>query len=283
VRSTISKTLHLPPSGRPRWVCPIESQIELLYLAWGHRFFGRHPIPLSRHDGWLYVAVRRGKPTLLLENQKVSLEPGDVVIIDPECATGWTSNLNHCASLLVWMWRSPPGNQIPRPLTSELLRWKINAANMRTLEQIHAGCRGEVEKLDEWAKPSLEHLRLHLDVALARSRKVKQQPPPSAMRLELAIRWMRQHLTTRDPVSSVCDYLQISSSTLHRVFLNYLKESPSSHHQRLRMERAQGLLNASIPVKEVAYDLGYRYPNDFSRAYKTFTGKTPRKNIKSVK
>ena len=74
--SLLPKALHLPPPGRPRWVCPESAQLDLLYLAWGHRQYGQNPIPVSRHPGWHYVLVNRGKPTLILENEQKSFESG---------------------------------------------------------------------------------------------------------------------------------------------------------------------------------------------------------------
>lgn len=80
--------LHLPPPGRPRWICPERERLDLLYLAWGYRYFGRHPVPVSRHDGWLYTLVLRGRPRLPLENAALSLAPGDVGVEDAEERVG---------------------------------------------------------------------------------------------------------------------------------------------------------------------------------------------------
>ncbi|MCX7886899.1 MAG: helix-turn-helix domain-containing protein [Verrucomicrobiae bacterium] len=45
----------------------------------------------------------------------------------------------------------------------------------------------------------------------------------------------------------------------------------------MRMERARQLLAEGRLVKEVAFALGYRHANDFSRAYKKFSGHMPRR------
>ena len=44
----------------------------------------------------------------------------------------------------------------------------------------------------------------------------------------------------------------------------------------LRRERADALLDAGSPVKEVAFQLGFSEPSAFSRAYKRWTGKAPK-------
>ncbi len=62
--------------ARPRWVCAESAQLDLLYLAWGHRLTGRNPIPMSRHPGRHDVLVSRGSPTLILEQEQRVLNPG---------------------------------------------------------------------------------------------------------------------------------------------------------------------------------------------------------------
>jgi two-component system response regulator YesN len=45
----------------------------------------------------------------------------------------------------------------------------------------------------------------------------------------------------------------------------------------MKMARAQELLETDrFSVKEIAYALGYKHPNDFSRAFKHFVGKSPK-------
>jgi AraC-like DNA-binding protein len=271
---SFSKALHLPPPGRPRWTASNMSHLDLLYLGWGQRFFGQHPIPISRHEGWIYAIVQKGNPILCGEQNDLTLKTGEIVIIDPECATGWSDQKRGCASLLVWMWKSSPRITHTIPPQKGLLRWKLNQEFLRSLTSIHSASRNEVENLDVWTNQSLEHLRLQLDVFLARSIKIKQ-PPPSTMRFDLAIRWMQQHLSARNPVASICDYLQVSSSTLNRLFLLYSKETPAGYHQRLRMQSALELIRANLSIKEIAYRLGFQHPNDFSRAFRAYTGKSP--------
>jgi hypothetical protein len=104
--SVFPKALHLPPPGRPRWVCPESARLDLLYLAWGHRQYGQNPIPVSRHTGWHYVLINWGKPTLILKNEQKTLKAGDFLVIDPDCASGWADEPDGVSELLVWIWRT---------------------------------------------------------------------------------------------------------------------------------------------------------------------------------
>jgi len=54
-------------------------------------------------------------------------------------------------------------------------------------------------------------------------------------------------------------------------------ESPAGYFRRLKMNEAEKLLRSgAMSVKEVAYRLGYRHPGDFGRAFKSFSGFTPK-------
>jgi transcriptional regulator GlxA family with amidase domain len=135
----------------------------------------------------------------------------------------------------------------------------------------------EVEKPDELTKLALEQLHLAIDVTVARLVQRKTQPPEPSGRVELAIRWMAQNLAEPHPVSALCEYLQVSPATLARMFQTHHGESPAMYHQRLRMTRATELLETGrFSVKEIAYALGYKHPNDFSRGFKQFVGKSPK-------
>jgi AraC-like DNA-binding protein len=275
--SLLPKELHLPPPGRPRWVCPESAQLDLLYLAWGHRQYGRNPIPVSRHPGWHYVLVDRGKPTLVIEHDQKVLNPGDFLVIDPDCASGWMDRPDGVCDLLVWIWRTGPRCSDCSTAPGTYRQWAIDPPLQHKLEQLHAMCREEVERPDDLSKLAIQRLHIAIDVTVARLVRRKTQPPEPSVRMELAIRWMAQNLAEPNPVSDLCEYLQISPATLTRMFQTHYKESPALYHQRLKMTKAQDLLETDrLSVKEIAYALGYKHPNDFSRAFKQFTGKSPK-------
>jgi AraC family transcriptional regulator of arabinose operon len=266
----------LPPAGRPRWVCPSSAQLDLLYLGWGKRRFGQSPIPQSRHPGWVYFLVQSGYPVLCLETQKLRTRPGLVLVVGPDCASGWTGATGGVCELLTWVWRTPPRCAECEPPADGWREFAADTALQRALEQAHLLCRREVEQPSPLTKSALEHARLHFDLALARSLQPRPVAPEPALRLELALRWLAENIATPNPVAALCEYLQVSPVTLNRLFRLHLNESVAAHHARLRMERARQLLaRQQMSVKEVAFAVGYRHANDFSRAFKNFTGRNP--------
>ncbi len=275
-----SHEISFPPDNL-EWVCPKTAQLELLFLSWKHRFFRSEPIIISPRAVWIYLVVQKGNPVFLLEGgRRLSLKPGDVLVVHPQCACNWVEGKGARAERLHWAWRNPSRCAELLPRSGEHVRLKIDAAVMRQAEKIHAACRHEVRNLDDKSNLVLEHLRLRLDVCLARSVQRNGSRVSSATRIDLALHWMKNHLSQRDPVASICDYLHVSRSTLHYIFLKHVGESPSVCFQRLKMEQAKRLLQERrLSVKEIAYNLGYHYCNDFSRAYKVFTGQRPRSHL----
>ena len=250
--------------------------MDLLYLGWGKRRFGASPIPQSRHPGWVYFLIQSGSPTLRLDTKALHAKADQLLIVGPDCASGWIDTESGVTELLTWVWRTPPRCAACEIPSDGLRVFPVGAPLRRALEHAHTLCRNEVRQPSGLTKPALEQARLHADLAIARAVQPRPAAPGSALRLELALRWLEENLTAQKPVTALSEYLQVSPVTLNRLFHSHLGESVAAHHGRLRMERA-GLLLAvrEMAVKEVAYLLGYRHPNDFSRAFKKFTGRSP--------
>ncbi len=279
----IPRALHLPPAGRPRWVCPKNLKLDLQYLSWGKRRFGESAVPVSRHHGWIYCVVLQGNPVLRLRSREVVVQPRHVLVLGPDCASGWAANsIDSVADLLTWVWDGPPRCPVLGAAADGFQSFSADRVLIRTLQQIHSLCRRELERPDSLSALALEELRFRMDVAISRSQAPKPFAPEPALRLELALRWLAQNVQERNPVAPLCEYLQVSAATLNRLFRTHLQESVAVYHTSVRMERASQLLkNGGFAVKEVAYELGYLHANDFSRAFKRFTGRNPSQGVRN--
>jgi AraC family transcriptional regulator of arabinose operon len=88
--------------------------------------------------------------------------------------------------------------------------------------------------------------------------------------------WMAAHLDSGEPIARLCDYLNVSQSTLYRRFMEDTGASPLARFQDLKMCEARRLLSEQgLTVKEAAFRLGYAHFNDLSRAYRRHFGKSP--------
>ena len=70
--------------------------------------------------------------------------------------------------------------------------------------------------------------------------------------------------------------VRLSPRQLERLFVRYLKETPSRHYMKVRLERARAmLLQTTKPVLDVAVASGFTSASHFSRCYRATYGRKP--------
>jgi transcriptional regulator GlxA family with amidase domain len=149
----------------------------------------------------------------------------------------------------------------------------------KRLHAAHLRCRREVEKPDELTAQLLHSIRFEIDAEFARSLFGSRLRDDQQLMAETAVRWMEGHLHLRDPISRLCHYLQVSRSALDRVFDAVLHTTPAAHCLELRMQAAQKrLTEGKVSIKQIAYELGYKHPSNFGRAFKAFQRRAGRRN-----
>lgn len=266
--------LILPPIGRAYWVDKKENS-DLAYLSWGLRTFGANPIPMTTHDGWVYTCVIAGSQILVTPEGHRKLNSGYISRVGPDFPTGW-SNLHKKTSSrqITWVWRSPPNEAQVPPSSWESVR--ATQEQVKELIHLHETCRREVARADALTLPLLANYRQVLDLLFQRAGN-RTKGSVTESRLQFAISWLEANPTTEKPLEAVCNYLDISASTLERLFRKHFGIPPSTWLYRHRMHRAELLHSQGMRTKEIAYALGYRFPNDLSRARKRWLTDPARK------
>jgi len=81
--------------------------------------------------------------------------------------------------------------------------------------------------------------------------------------------------TGRLGFENTAEELGLSKTTLKRK-LGSMETSYSEIVEQVRFDLArQMLLNTEVPISEIALDLGYRHPANFTRAFKRISGLSP--------
>lgn len=89
-------------------------------------------------------------------------------------------------------------------------------------------------------------------------------------------RYIRQHLDTPLPLDELAGQAAICKDSLIRLFKRELGITPVDYIINKRIERAQMLLlTHTIPVKEIALQLGFSNQSYFTSQFKRITGLTP--------
>jgi len=268
-----ARGLVLPGPGAPHWQPSGQPPGGLLYLGWGRRAYGRHPIPLRRHEGWTYMVVLSGHPLLLTSGRDRRVRPGDFIMAGPEVPYGWSDQAGGKCQLLVWIWSAPPVAAAPRPETA----WVFGHAGVdgvEDLQELHRRTRREIQQTDSRSPLVLEGVKVLLDAVFERAAaRETNHEPRDIQRLQLAEQWMRRHLAARAPALALADYLGMSAMGLQRLFSRNAGRSPGRAFLELKMCEALVLLGRpGATVKNVAYELGYRHAGDFSRAFARWHG-----------
>lgn len=260
---------YRPPPGGAAWSS--EPGFSLLYLAWGERRYGRTPLPAQRVEDWIYVAPRSGAPTVRVDGRAWVVTSGHCLVLAPGCVTSYEDAPGARCVIQTWVWADAPRLKALHPPEGQgCLRVELSRSEFRELTAIHDACRSEVQHPDAFTSEALLALRLRLDLLLARGSPGRaNSPAPSAQRFALAHRWLKEHLAEHNPSEGLCDYLQISPATLRRLFARHLGRGVREEALGLRMAEARRLITVEgWSVKAAAYHLGYRHPNDLSRAMK---------------
>ncbi len=269
--------LFLPAKDRSYWRKDPGCDLPLLYLAWGHRNFFKDPIPVTSHEGWVFMLVEKGWPTLWVKEESVPMAPNSIVLIGPSCSYGWKPQDAGECKIFVWMWRD-----ISNPILNNTIKEdgyatnRLDAKSIFEFIDIHRLCRQEIQRLGDVSKFYFLGCQQIFETNLIRTLLSCANDDAALKKIEVAVEWMSHHLDSREPISRLCDYLDVSQSTLHRLYSRQFNESPMSFFNRMRMNEAAVILkNVSVSIKAVAFQLGYEHFNDFSRAFKKHSGFSP--------
>lgn len=86
--------------------------------------------------------------------------------------------------------------------------------------------------------------------------------------VRLAVRYIHDNLDRPLRVEELASQVSVSPRQLTRLFASVLGEPPASYVERVRLERAAGLLTSTrMPIKQIAADLGYPDVPTFTRAF----------------
>jgi transcriptional regulator GlxA family with amidase domain len=90
-------------------------------------------------------------------------------------------------------------------------------------------------------------------------------------------------LNRKIAVSELSRSVGVSDTQLFRLFRTHLKDSPLTYFNTMKIKRAGELLRHTlIPVKEIAFSLGYEEPAYFTNQFRKILGISPREYRKRI-
>lgn len=122
----------------------------------------------------------------------------------------------------------------------------------------------------------IEKVRLAVERLEAREngKRSKARQPVSA--IDQIKRYMQSHVDSSYSLIDVADYMQMNPAYLSRYFKEKTGETFMEYDKKLKMERAGDLLaTTNMKTYEIAYQLGYKSVQHFSRIFKESQGVPP--------
>jgi AraC-like DNA-binding protein len=254
------------PVGRP-FLLAERAVSDLLYLSWGRRTYGVSPVPVTAHAGWVYTFILSGSP-LVVAGEGIVQRVGrwQMMVVGPNCPSGWNDERRKSCEQLTWVWRHPPKIPGVRAVETGFIRFELDENANARLQAMHEWCRKEMGDPDRFTHRALQSLHTMLDVELGRA--VMPRTRASATRFGFARAWLDRHWREDKAVSQLAEYLQVSLSTLDRLFKREARMSAGQWIHRRKMQTAGDLIrDGRMTRKQIAYALGYAHPSDFSRAW----------------
>lgn len=133
-----------------------------------------------------------------------------------------------------------------------------------------------------WQKMELRGIMLMITSQFVRNAKPRVWTLDERMKKVLA--HIHQHIDQEADTSALADVACVSRNYLIRLFQRELGVSPIQYVNKKKMERAQLLLyTTDMPVKEVAYALGFSDHSYFIRLFRKLIGTTPLDYRRSIK
>lgn len=103
-------------------------------------------------------------------------------------------------------------------------------------------------------------------------------------RISRAIDWLRSNYAQSLHIEELAAYVQMSTSSLHHHFRQFIAMSPLQYQKWLRLHEARHLmLNERLDAAHAAFQVGYESPSQFSREYGRLFGSPPKRDIAGLR
>ena len=91
-----------------------------------------------------------------------------------------------------------------------------------------------------------------------------------------AISFMTNNYETNIRITDIANHLAIDRTYLHRLFVQEIGQAPKTFLTNIRLRKAKELLRSTkLPIKNIAYSIGFEDSSNFSKLFKHEFGMSP--------
>ncbi|WP_338490602.1 AraC family transcriptional regulator [Erwinia aphidicola] len=246
------------------------AQFGLNIYQYGHEVCARqHSYGPAVRQHYLLHYVIAGSGTLYSGEQSWPVGKGEVFLIHPHEITTYTADKKQPWE---YMWIELDGLIAQRSLEKCGLRrdmplWRPKETRFPSVEGQYLQ---QLVALDPVHSLRIAGMTcLFLDALIANARITASEEVSSGNRhLDNAIQFIERHHHHHFTIGAVADYCNIDRSYLSRLFQQQFGYGPKQYLLLLRMNAATSLLmDRSLPIKIIAYSLGYASQMQFAKVF----------------
>jgi AraC family L-rhamnose operon transcriptional activator RhaR/AraC family L-rhamnose operon regulatory protein RhaS len=262
------------------------------------------PGPPHSHDFTEVAIVESGRGKHLFENRELDVSVGDVFVIKPGYSHAWVSTQEMTVINLMI------SQEHSIPLLGDLSSHHGFCALFNVEPQLrNSSMGGDRLRLDAKTIREIKATTIRLNHSLAQNDKshgtmalihclsiisilceqITLNDSPSnknIVSITKVFDFMENHYHKSIQVEDLAKLVNLSNSSLFRLFEQSMNTTPIAYLNQLRLEKACDLLRSTHQsITDIAFDVGFSDSNYFSRTFKKFMGSSPRdyRNSTNVK
>lgn len=269
----------------------IENQIEItaFHSLFEHHFRKDWDFEGETHDFWECVYVISGDIFASGDGKVYNLSEGEMIFHKPmEFHRLWLDNENG-ADILIFTFSANDSfmnffcgkvfslSENEQHILSDMLQFMRRVHKNKNLNRLPM----ELKYLVPFGKKEgyLQRISTYVSMllfSLAESTNTsKAEETADAKIFSVAVEFMKKNISKQMSVDEIARYLNISTSTLKRIFGKYMGVPVHKYFNNLKIARATELLQNGASVTETSEKLGFSSQAHLSRVYKNITGKNP--------
>ncbi|WP_424766916.1 AraC family transcriptional regulator [Paenibacillus sp. sgz302251] len=272
---------------------PLKGEMSVLFVGEGRPMAG-HFIGPAVHDNYLIHVVLGGEGEFETLGETYSCRAGDMFVIFPDILVKYEASMSNPWE---YMWIGFSGDIVETSLSSIGItpdRAVIRDGSLPKLRKMFRRLRKGMEEADDPALGNMEasawlRLIMHELGKLQRRETAEQKifPSRSYRQIDQAIRLLSLQYGQQLSIEGIARTLGYHRAHLNKLFKDATGLSPMQYLFKVRMKKAEVLLDSELTIAQIAASVGYNDPLFFSKQFHKWSGQAPtdfrRRNARHVR
>lgn len=235
------------------------------------------PFPNHFHEHYVIGYVESGERCLSCRNNDYTISPGTVVIFHPgdnhACTQTDAGTLDYRSfhiskEVMAGLTEEVTGRRELPGFSEHVIRDEEVVCYLRPLHEMVMSGNDSFEKE--------ETLLFLLSVLIQHyGQPFEHRIPACRLEIETACNYMEQHFAEHISLDQICREAGLSRSALLRAFTKSKGITPYRYLETIRINEAEKLLSAGVPLPDAAIMTGFSDQSHFTNYFTSFTGLSP--------